>query len=164
MCYSYNIRLKMEILKSQKMYKIDRANVVFEVFDNEIVIINLENGNYYSYDGIGVVIWSLLKDPISINDISKWIIHKYSQSIPAGIEEIISKSIAELENENLLITSEEHNNIDSQANLKHKEVSDNLKNVNFKDPVLQRYTDMQNFLLVDPIHEIDYEKWPEKNN
>ena len=152
------------MLKSQKLYKIDRANVVFEVFDTEIVIINLENGNYYSYDGIGVDIWGLLKDQISINKVKKWIINKYNQEDPSEIKEMISRSIAELENENLLIISERNNNIDNQINIKDIGVDINLDKKNFKNPVLQRYTDMQDFLLVDPIHEIEYEKWPKKNN
>jgi hypothetical protein len=151
-------------LKSQKLYKIDRANVVFEIFDTEIVIINLENGNYYSYDGIGVDIWGLLKDQISINEVKKWIVNKYNQEDPSEIKEMISTSIAELENENLLIISERNNNIDNQINRKDIGVDINLDEKNFKNPVLQRYTDMQDFLLVDPIHEIEYEKWPKKNN
>ena len=152
------------MLKSQKLYKIDRANVVFEIFDTEIVIINLENGNYYSYDGIGVDIWGLLKDQISINEVKKWIVNKYNQEDQSEIKEMISRSIAELENEDLLIISERNNNIDNQINIKDIGVDINLDKKNFKNPVLQRYTDMQDFLLVDPIHEIEYEKWPKKTN
>jgi len=32
----------------------------------------------------------------------------------------------------------------------------------FECPVLGKYTNMQEFLLVDPIHKIDYTDWPEE--
>jgi len=32
----------------------------------------------------------------------------------------------------------------------------------FVAPVLERYEDMQDFLLVDPIHEVDDSGWPNK--
>ncbi|NHZ86172.1 MAG: PqqD family peptide modification chaperone [Planctomycetia bacterium] len=151
-------------MESQKLYKIDRSNIVFETFDTEVVIINLDNGNYYSYDGLGVDIWGLLKDQVSINDLNKWIIKKYSQESPSEIKKMIRLSIIELESENLIISSESHNDVNKHANQKDLENFITIDKRDFKYPVLQRYTDMQDFLLVDPIHEIDYEKWPEKNN
>jgi hypothetical protein len=30
----------------------------------------------------------------------------------------------------------------------------------FEKPILEKHSDMQDFLLVDPIHEIDYTEWP----
>ena len=149
-------------MESQQRYIIDRSNIVYEVFDNEVVIINLENGNYYSYNGIGVDIWCKLTNEISIFDIIKLLSKKYQTIQVNELKQIISKSVAELANENLLVLSEINNNhkkIVSTETYDDNKVSQD----NIKTPTLQRYTDMQEFLLVDPIHEIDYEKWPENS-
>ena len=34
-----------------------RPKVVYETFDDEVIIINLENGNYFSVAGSGAAIW-----------------------------------------------------------------------------------------------------------
>ncbi len=150
-------------MKSKKLYQINRSNVVYEIFDNEVVIINLDNGNYYSYDGIGVEIWNLLTTEITLDGISQSLTNIYSSIQSDELKIIINKSVADLENENLLISSEIKNNKEikvSVVTLKNNRVI----NTNIIIPTLQRFTDMQDFLLVDPIHEIDYEKWPEKDN
>lgn len=36
--------------------------------------------------------------------------------------------------------------------------------VPFEPPVLEKYTDMQDLLLLDPIHEVDDTGWPKRKN
>ncbi len=150
-------------MESQKSYQINRANVVYEIFENEVVIINLDNGNYYSYDGIGTEIWNQLTQEITIDRISQSLSDIYPSIHLDDLKTIINKSITDLDRENLLISSETKNNQEIIESFKSNQ--DNRgNNNNIKMPTLQRFTDMQDFLLVDPIHEIDYEKWPEKDN
>ena len=150
-------------MESEILYQIDRSNVVYEIFDNEVVIINLDNGNYYSYDGVGVEIWNQLTKNISLDNISQSLSDIYPSVQFDKLKTIICNSIAELENEKLLISSEMNNN--QERNTSAEVNQDTRADINdFKIPALQRFTDMQDFLLVDPIHEIDYEKWPEKDN
>jgi hypothetical protein len=150
-------------VESEILYQIDRSNVVYEMFDNEVVIINLDNGNYYSYDGVGVEIWNQLTKKNSIDNISQLLSNIYPSVQSDDLKIIINKSIADLENENLLISSKIKNNQERNTSVEtNQEIR--VDNNGIKTPTLQRFTDMQDFLLVDPIHEIDYEKWPEKNN
>ena len=150
-------------MESQILYQIDRSNVVYEIFDNEVVIINLDNGNYYSYNGVGVEIWNQLTKKNSIDNISQSLSNIYPSVRLDNLKTIINKSIADLENEKLLISSEIKNN--QEINIPVETNQDiKVDNNVIKIPTLQRFTDMQDFLLVDPIHEIDYEKWPEKDN
>ncbi len=150
-------------VESQLLYQIDRSNIVYEMFDNEVVIINLDNGNYYSYDGVGVDIWNQLTKKISIDSISQSLSDIYPSVQLDDLKTIIIKSITDLENENLLISSEIKNNQEIITSVEaHQDTR--VETNGIKIPTLQRFTDMQDFLLVDPIHEIDYEKWPEKDN
>ena len=80
-------------MESQIVYQIDRSNVVSEMFDNEVVIINLDNGNYYSYDGVGVEIWNQLTKKISIDNISQSLSNIYPSVQLDDIKTIINKSV-----------------------------------------------------------------------
>ena len=42
-------------------YKIKTPNIIFETYDNEVVIINLDNGNYYSIKDTAAEIFSYIE-------------------------------------------------------------------------------------------------------
>ena len=149
-------------MNPERRYKINRQNVVFELFDDEVVIINLENGNYYSFNGAGIMIWKLISEEASLGEIFDLFRNKYKKKDPESLEVAIGQSITELEFENLIVEDESGRGefVRKSFNVSStKKISDNEV---FKKPELRKYTDMQDFLLVDPIHEIDYEKWPKK--
>ena len=143
-------------------YKVDKTNVVSEKFDDEIVIINLESGNYYSLEGIGFDIWSLIENGDSINEIVELIIRRYDSGEGEEINKLVSKFIAELHDEGLIIPDESLKNKDVKATIGQNETitvpGNSLSNLD--KMVLHKYTDMQDFLLVDPIHEVEYTDWP----
>jgi hypothetical protein len=149
-------------MDSQRRYSINRASVVFEAFDTEVVIINLDSGNYYSFEGVGTDVWAQIENNATISEIVERVSSRYDCSNPGDIENALDQSLAELEQEGLVI----HEHADQSGSEKKHEVevktaSDEQMPV-FKKPKLSKYTDMQDFLLVDPIHEVDYTKWPEK--
>ena len=150
-------------MTSEKLYQIDRLNIVFEIFENEVVIINLDNGSYYSYGGAGVDIWKSLQNEISITQIVKILSIIYPSSDRDNLLKIVLDSIEDLKKESLITSTTIYNSSDKNT---LENISSDIKELkgDIIMPSLQRYTDMKDFLLVDPIHEIDYEKWPEKDN
>ncbi|MDI6809774.1 MAG: hypothetical protein QME66_12490 [Candidatus Eisenbacteria bacterium] len=40
-------------MSSSPRFRVNQPNVIFEVFDDEVVIVNLDSGNYYSLDKSG---------------------------------------------------------------------------------------------------------------
>ncbi len=51
------------------MLLINKSAVIFEVMGNEVVIVNLKKGAYYSLGGAGVVIWNLLEKEATSQEI-----------------------------------------------------------------------------------------------
>ena len=144
-----------------KYYSIDKKNVVSDSFSDEVIIINLETGIYYSFSGVGIEIWKLLERQITLGQIVKVITRQYPDKDLTQIKSVVKKSIDGLNNEQLLVIQEFNGNENSQNDIDHIEFSQN-KNAIFKEALLECFTDMQDFLLVDPIHEVDYENWPSK--
>ena len=77
------------------------------------------------------------------------------------MEKSLIERIEEQQKECLIVPDKEksNNDVNKSDNNATPPQQDNL---NFEKPVLQKHTDMQELLLLDPIHEIDEKGWPSK--
>ena len=150
-------------MNSNVPYKVNKANVVSENFDNEVVIINLDSGNYYSLEGVGFNIWSIIENGASLDKIVDWVMSQYDSSNSKEINKLVSQFVAELREEDLIIPDKTLENKDLETSDNQNERNTILENPlsTLGKIVLQKYTDMQDFLLVDPIHEVEYTDWPQ---
>ena len=133
-------------------FKIDTKNVFFESFANENVIVNISKGNYYSMKGSAVVIWSLLEDAFSMSQLINYITVNYTISEEI-VKPIISQFIEMLQSEELILT------INSQEIVPI--IATPTEKIVFEEPVIEIFRDLQELLLLDPIHEVDeVQGWP----
>ena len=140
-------------------YKPNKPKVILESFEDEIVIINLESGNYYSFEKLGAVIWELIEKGQSLSNILSYIINNYSKN-QGDVKNDIQKFIAELEKEGLILPEEKEPSLnDHDEAIENMLISETAPD-EYASPILNRYTDMQDLLLLDPIHEVDEKGWP----
>ncbi|MGH7884318.1 MAG: PqqD family protein [Thermodesulfobacteriota bacterium] len=139
-------------------YKIRTPQISHETIDGETVIINLDNGNYYSLNGIGADIWNLIENGADKKSITGIIKVNYD-IIKVDFENSLNNLINELLSEGLIVTSGDNKHVDlKDVKLISKEINNNAV---YKEPSLEKYTDMQDLLLLDPIHEVDDNTgWP----
>jgi len=140
-------------MKERIVLSRNNDDIVFEDFENEIVVINLKNGKYYSLSGSGLIIWELIDKYIDKETLKNLFSGKYSEE--AGIEEEIDGFIEELLTENLAITisvNNEEQYIEDQF--------DKRLEGKYLAPVIEKYTDQQELLKLDPIHEVNDIGWP----
>ena len=128
-----------------------------EIIDGEAMIINLENGRYYSLDGAGMVIWQEILNGSSATAIKRTCADRYDAD-GASIDQAVDALVAELESEQLVTCASA--DIPSPAETSSKPGQDKTP---FKPPKLNIYTDMEELLLLDPIHDIDTQGWPNIN-
>jgi hypothetical protein len=141
---------------SDSWYRVDSRKVAHETIDGEVIMIHLVLGNYFSLNGLGADIWELLAEGRGREDTLALLEQRYD----AGADQIaatVDELLAELAEEELV----------EPAPAGEPAVSTNGRPAPdkqpFKAPDLQKYTDMQDFLLVDPIHEVDETGWPNQN-
>jgi DNA-binding NarL/FixJ family response regulator len=141
-------------------YQVNSPNVIHEIIDGEAVLVNMANGSYYSIDSVGAVVWDYIEKGLSGSQIVEAISDQYAgeqAEIATGIEQLIG----DLEAEQLIVAAESTTNnykaaAESQANpLQNKP--------KFVPPILNKYTDMEDLLLLDPIHDVDETGWPSTN-
>lgn len=134
-------------------FRIDPRRVVHETIDGETILIDLETGTYFSLRGCGSEIWAMLIAGMSEADIIAELGRRYpSERDHAGAAS--AELIARLAEEGLL--DDAGGEIESPRAVANEGASGQA----YEPPVLERYTDMQYFLLLDPIHEVQEGGWP----
>jgi hypothetical protein len=132
---------------------IHASNILYETLDGETIVIHLETGSYYSLTGSGAEIWDLLAEGRSVTQVRAALAQRYA-SPESEISGPVEKFIAELEREALVEPSDPSpNGLPTQA-------ADAKRT--WEPPKLECYDDMRDFLLVDPIHEVDERGWPSR--
>lgn len=131
-------------------FKINTPAVTHETFDQETVIVNLEKGYYYSLEKVGAKIWQEIEKGATSEQIVEVIQQIYNAPF-FQIEEEVLSLIQKLQQEELILPS--------SCYLKDffLPVSSELS---YTSPLLCKYSDMQDLLLLDPIHEVDATGWP----
>ena len=140
-------------------YRINSPTVVHETFDDEVVLINFDTGSYYSLDGVGTHIWGLIRSGTSLGNIVESTAQQYEGS-RALIEDAVDQFIVELQEEELIAPHKAKEPTSSEGLEGPFEPRSGNEGRRFAAPVMSRYTDMQDLLLLDPIHEVDDPGWP----
>ena len=143
-------------MNSRQCFTINAPSVVHEIIDGEAVIVNMANGKYYSIDKVGADIWGLIESGANLSQIIDTVSHRY-QGSPDGIETSIKRLLAEMEEEALILAEESNDSRDYTPPPAPPE-----QRPQFEEPVLHKYTDMEELLLLDPIHDVDEAGWPNK--
>jgi hypothetical protein len=132
-----------------KVFSVRAPAVVSEVIDGEAIIMDLRTGNYFSADGSGALVWQAVADGCGRAAIVGWAMGAFDGD-PARIEADIDAFLAQL-TDNDLVEAVEASAAPSPAAVPRSA---------WRAPVLAIYTDMQDLLLLDPIHDVDEAGWP----
>jgi hypothetical protein len=124
------------------------------------VLVNLENGSYYSIDSVGAVVWGYLEKGLNTSQIVEAISAQYAgetADIAAGIQQLFE----DLQAERLIVAVDLVAGNGSSAVVSHAAPGGTKSK--FETPILHKYTDMEDLLLLDPIHDVDETGWPNTN-
>lgn len=144
---------------TNRRFRINTPLVTHEIIDGEAVIINLESGSYYSLVDVGATVWGLIYQRTPLNEIINSIADTHEGDL-AEIEPAVKELVQQLEAENLVVPEESETPLAQFTTLPNK---NGHEKVPFRAPVLQKFTDMQELLLLDPIHDVDDMGWPKPN-
>lgn len=138
-----------------KFYRVNRPDVVMESFEGELVLVHMKSGNYYSLQGSAPMIWELIDRGTSLEDIGDRLVARHPDDA-AEIRRSARDLVEELVAESLLVP------LASAPTPSDKKPGPLDSDAPFVLPVLERYTDMQELLLLDPIHDVDETGWPRR--
>jgi Coenzyme PQQ synthesis protein D (PqqD) len=141
---------------NNQRFRVNTPTVTHEIIDGEAVIINLDTGNYYSLVDVGSFIWGLVEKGASASEVQNVVLENYegdAHQIDRGVQELL----AQLQEENLIVPVD--GAVDA-SELTPVTPANNHEKPPFNPPALHKYSDMQELLLLDPIHDVDDAGWP----
>lgn len=134
---------------SSSTFRINAPHVINEVMDGEVVIINLATGDYFSLRGSGAFIWSALE--LGAEDGAMIDALVASGMAPDDARPAVGALLAQLVAEGLIVP-------DDTVTRASVSLTPPLGPID--PPALEKFTDMQDLILLDPVHEVDELGWP----
>jgi hypothetical protein len=131
---------------------INTTSVISEILDGELVIMNHVSGKYHTSAGTGPLYWLCIERGMSRPAILKAIADVCS----VGEDRIapdLDSFVAELVSEGLICEASGERVADEPG-------PPALAPTAYEKPELSSYSDMQDLLLIDPIHDVSEEGWP----
>lgn len=131
-------------------YRINEPQAACDIIDGEAVFIDFVSGSYFSVTGSGAEIVEMLRHGLSESEITaafrdsdRGFTETSTTQIQSFIEVLLTEQL-------IVRQSEKPNSIDA--------VSYNCRQ--FSPPGLEKFDDLQDLLLLDPIHDVDGTGWP----
>ena len=135
-----------------RYFSTDIPSTASELFDGELVIAHYGSGLYYAVSATGSVIWQGLRAGLADTEVADWLVGAYpAQS--ADIAQFVPDFIAGLETEGLLLPA--------GAPAAAAPLPD-LAMETLALPLLERFDDLQQLLLLDPVHDVAEGGWPRR--
>jgi hypothetical protein len=135
-------------------YRIDSPSVIFERFDGELVAIHLDTGAYHSLFGAAADAFSLLVEEATVDDLAEALQRKYDASSTA-IAAALVPFLAALDAEKLIVT------VAQGGPRRPLSLEAEEPRLPFTPPTLEAYHDLQGLFLLDPVHEVGDQGWPQ---
>lgn len=143
-------------------FRINSPPVVAETLDGEATIVDLERGIYYSLNESGSYVWDELRRGAEPRAIAASLATRYSISSEAA-EEAVEGLVRELVEQQLIVPlADGAEPVPASPDSRAGAPTSNGDDPGYSPPVLSTYTDMQDLLLLDPIHEVDESGWPSR--
>jgi hypothetical protein len=135
-------------------YRVNAPQVISETVGGETIIVNLATGHYFSLQGAAVDIWQ----GVERGEAAESIVLELEQRYEAGDGEIgaaVQKLLDDFAAAELLVA--DANGAGTVATASSQDVGERVP---FVAPSVSTFTDMQDIILLDPVHEVDTRGWP----
>jgi Coenzyme PQQ synthesis protein D (PqqD) len=140
---------------------VNTIQVVHETIDGETILIHLGSGTYYSLDGVGADVWAMLQADLAEEELLAGLCASYD--VPADTARAaVTPLLDELLAEDLVGLAIGDHGPPREDGAADRQADDAARAAGaFAAPVLHKYTDMQEFMLVDPLHDVEADAgWP----
>jgi hypothetical protein len=140
-------------------FRVNSPSVMHETIEGEVIVIDLTTGTYYSLRETGAAIWQAIEHEADVDGIAAAVERRY-EGDPAEVRAAVAQLLAELQSEGLIARAAGVNGNGSAAAAPDDgEVVESR--APFRAPVLEKHSDMQELILLDPVHEVGAQGWPQ---
>jgi len=138
--------------------QVNEPHIVHETIDGETILMDLRSGNYFSIEKSGAVLWEILVQTGDVDALLKKSEELGDPKKSNQIQTDIKKFVSKLMEEGLIVEAESKD----KSEITGEMLNSFKKAVTATDTLeVNKYSDMQEMLLLDPIHDVDDKGWPE---
>lgn len=137
---------------------IDKDRIVHETIDDEVIIIDLQSGSYFSLRESAAELWPAIVEGTSSDQLTAILATVYDAQ-PSTVEASVSTFLNQLDEEDIIVVQPGGGSAVDRSTM-----SDGRQKRAFVPPLLEKYTNMTDMLLLDPIHDVDDQGWPGKKS
>ena len=134
-------------------YLIDRKSVTYDRNENDVIVINLETGSYYSGSGPTADLWTLISQGASSAEAARKLASAYSCDENTVLKDV-DKCVEALLERGLI--KPVGADVPTAAEL----VLPPADRKTWAAPSFEEYTDMWDLIKLDPIHDTGELGWP----
>jgi coenzyme PQQ synthesis protein D (PqqD) len=141
-------------------FRVNQPTVIHQTIEGETVIIHLERGLYYSLDETGAEVWQALASGRTSAEVSEALADRY----PAERDDVrsaVASLVDRLRTEELIVAAAP-DDAAPPAPVDGDDHDGRRADGPFRPPRLERFDDLQDLLLLDPIHAVDESGWPQR--
>jgi coenzyme PQQ synthesis protein D (PqqD) len=135
-------------------FRVNSPSVIYERFDDELVAIHLDSGSYHSMFGAAADAFVLLAEEATAVELADALAAKYAAT-SGQIETALAPFLEQLQTEKLVVR------VETRKPRGPLLIAGDKSGLRFTPPTLQAFHDLENLLLLDPIHEVGDEGWPQ---
>ena len=144
-------RMAAEVRPARCAYEVP-ASVRHERLDDEVIAIDLDTGAYFALDGIAAVCWSMLASGGAVDAVVDMMAADF-EAARDTVQSDVQRFVAELVQMHLLTpVDREPIPVDAARALN--------PDGEYRPPAIERFDDLEELLVLDPIHEVDEAGWP----
>lgn len=135
------------LLRPDSVFALRHPRIIHEGVDAETaLIINLDRGVYYDMRGVACTIWKSALAGLPLEAIAAEV-ERHHSDCEDRLREVVAQFVQSLLDEELLAVA-------ARAPSAAAERRDGCEKTPYRAPALERYTDLEELLRADPIHEV----------
>lgn len=134
-------------------YAIHYPNVVADDFDNDTVVVNLDTGTYFNLRKGASTLWELLVSGVDTEILVQTLV-EHADIDASAFQTRLQQFITELADHGLITPG-----VGDATEFPQDRVA-SLSGISLDDIVLEVYSDLQDILLLDPVHDVGPDGWP----
>lgn len=136
-------------------FECNASDVVFENFGDEVILLNLRSGNYYSLDPLAMLYWEYLSQGVPPRQIAAHICGCYEGNVDeASIASDLADLFVEFQSEGLIRPS------GIARALPDVTIATARPPAAYARPTISKFDDVAEMLLLDPVHDVSEVGWP----
>jgi hypothetical protein len=144
--------------EDERYLVVNAPKVACQTFDGEVLLIHFERGHYYSATGCAARLIELVELGLSESEVGRALMREYGLENDRA-RQVASRFLEQLISDELFTVAADPR-ADERVAPSSVRLAPGTTTKAFEEPLLSKYTDLEDLLVLDPVHDVMMTGWP----